>query len=165
MNKIKSLKYIFVGVMLTLSTVSYSAIFGSSNYNECIVDAMKGVTSDVAARAIKQSCKDKHSNSPSSRDITKYVRPKIEDVKGGFNEGIDGFNFYVQLYNGSNYVITSMILTMTFKNGEGKVVTRKYRSITNSSPMDTNNHFFPVNQQVKPTVISWDVEAIEGYKN
>lgn len=165
MNKIKSLDNNFVGVMLCFSTASRSALFGPSNYNECIVDAMKGVTSDVAASAIKQSCRDKHSNSLSSRDITKNVREKIEVVRGGFDDGSNGFNFYVQLYNASDYEITSMILTMTFKNGEGKVVTRKYKSFTNSSPMNTNDHFSPVNQQFEPKLISWDIEAIEGYKN
>ena len=125
---------------------------------------MKGVTSDVAARAIKQSCRDKHNNNPTSKDITKYVSPKMEDLKGGFNEGTGGFNFYVQLYNGSSYVITSMILSISYKNKDGLIVSRKYKSYTISSPMNTDIHRFAVNQQFKPTVISWDIESIKGYK-
>lgn len=164
MNKIKNLDYIFVGVMLCFSTNSHSAIFGPSNYNECIVYAMKGVTSDVAARAIKQSCKDKYSDSPSSIDITKQVMPKIVDAKIGFNKVMNVFDLYVQFYNGSDYVITSTIVSVIFKNAAGNVVTRKYKSLTNSSPMNTVDHYFPANQQFNPTVISWDIESIKGYK-
>lgn len=165
MNNIKYLKTLIVCILLFFSSTSQSALFGPSNYNECIIDAMKGVTSDVAARAIKQSCRDKHSNRPALKDVTKDVKPKLEDVKGGFNEGTDGFNFYVQLYNGSSYVITSMILSISYKNKDGLIVSRKYKSYTVSSPMNTDIHRFAVNQQFKPTVILWDIETIEGYKN
>jgi hypothetical protein len=42
-------------VVLSPST-SYGGPDGPSNYDECIVDALKGVSSDVAARAIIESC-------------------------------------------------------------------------------------------------------------
>ena len=36
-----------------------SGWFGPKDYNECILDRMKGVTSDVAARAIAAACREK----------------------------------------------------------------------------------------------------------
>ena len=165
MKNNKKINCLLVSLLLSFSSASQGALFGPSNYNECIIDAMKGVTSDVAARAIKQSCRDKHNNNPTSKDITKYVRPKMEDLKGGFSESMNGYNFYVQFYNASNHVVTSMILTMSFKNAEGQVFNRKYRSLTYSQPMNTEDHFFSVNLKFKPTIISWDIETINGYKN
>ena len=34
-------------------------LFGPDNYDECILESMKGVTSDVAARLIHRSCRNK----------------------------------------------------------------------------------------------------------
>lgn len=39
-------------------SASYGGLFGPSNYDECITDSMKGVSSDVAARAIIESCRN-----------------------------------------------------------------------------------------------------------
>lgn len=38
---------------------SWAGLFGPSNYDECITDSMKGVSSDVAARAILTSCRNR----------------------------------------------------------------------------------------------------------
>lgn len=43
-------------IALLSPIMSYGDQTGPSNYDECILDAMKGVSSDVAARAIMDSC-------------------------------------------------------------------------------------------------------------
>lgn len=48
--------------------VAIAGWFGPSNYDECVLDGMKGVTSDVAAREIKQACRRKF---PSESTLTK----------------------------------------------------------------------------------------------
>lgn len=44
-------------LVAALLTISGAARSEPSNYDECILDAMKGVSSDVAARAIIESCR------------------------------------------------------------------------------------------------------------
>lgn len=39
--------------------LSWAGLFGPSSYDECITDSMKGVSSDVAARAILTSCRNR----------------------------------------------------------------------------------------------------------
>ena len=39
--------------------VSYSGLFGPSNYDECIIESMKGVKSDLAAAAVMKACMNK----------------------------------------------------------------------------------------------------------
>ena len=45
-------------------SISHGGPDEPSNYDECIVDAMKGVSSDVAARAIIESCRNLFPKSP-----------------------------------------------------------------------------------------------------
>jgi hypothetical protein len=41
-------------------TINASAeLFGPNNYEECILENMKGVTSDQAAHAIRNACREK----------------------------------------------------------------------------------------------------------
>ena len=44
--------------LLTTDAHSWS-LFGPKNYEDCIIDGLKGVTSNVAAREIKKACREK----------------------------------------------------------------------------------------------------------
>ena len=46
-------------LLSALSGIASAGLFGPSNYEECILDSMKGVTSDMAARAVAQACRSK----------------------------------------------------------------------------------------------------------
>lgn len=48
---------IFFFTLTTFSLPSLAGLFGPDNYEECILEEMKGVTSDVAANAIKRACR------------------------------------------------------------------------------------------------------------
>lgn len=45
--------------LVLLPSFATAGLFGPSTYDECITDAMKGVTSDVAARAIIKACRER----------------------------------------------------------------------------------------------------------
>lgn len=42
-----------------IPNISYAGLFGPSNYDECILDSMKGVTNDKAAISIRNACWNK----------------------------------------------------------------------------------------------------------
>ena len=44
-------KYIGTLVLLGAFSSAYADIFGPSSFDDCVLDSMKGVTSDIAARA------------------------------------------------------------------------------------------------------------------
>ena len=50
------LPVLLVPLVLLCPAIGHGEESGPSNYDECIVDALKGVSSDVAARAIIESC-------------------------------------------------------------------------------------------------------------
>ena len=52
-------KYIGALVLLGAFSSAYAGIFGPSSFDDCVLESMKGVTSDIAARAIYQSCREK----------------------------------------------------------------------------------------------------------
>lgn len=56
-RKMKKTSLIFVCVLFPL--VANAGWFGPKDYDECILESMKGVTSDIAARAIQRSCRKK----------------------------------------------------------------------------------------------------------
>jgi hypothetical protein len=49
---------LLVPFVLLCPTISHGEQSGPSNFDECIIDAMRGVSSDVAARAIIDSCRN-----------------------------------------------------------------------------------------------------------
>ena len=50
--------FLLLPLALLSPATSHGGLFGPSNYDECITDSMRGVSSDVAARAIIESCRN-----------------------------------------------------------------------------------------------------------
>lgn len=56
---LRCLQSLALFTVFLIPNISYAGLFGPSNYDECILDAMKGVTNDKAAISIKQACYNK----------------------------------------------------------------------------------------------------------
>ena len=56
------MKKILILLVLLFSTSVSSLVWGAENYDDCILKNMKGIGSDVAAKAIIDACKVKHEN-------------------------------------------------------------------------------------------------------
>ena len=56
------MKKILILLVMLFSTSVSSLAWGEENYEDCILENMKGTGSDVAAKAIKDACKAKHIN-------------------------------------------------------------------------------------------------------
>jgi len=48
-----------IAVILLLCTSANAGIFGPSNFEECILEQMKGIKSDAAANAVTYACRAK----------------------------------------------------------------------------------------------------------
>jgi hypothetical protein len=55
---LRKLPALILPLVLLHPSISHGGPDDPSNYDECIIDAMKGVSSDVAARAIIESCRN-----------------------------------------------------------------------------------------------------------
>lgn len=164
-------KQLFFVFAILFTTQSSAALWGAEDYDECVIEAMKGVTSDVAARAIKSSCRAKFTPKiPETEDITKYVS-KTTEAKGGFyTSSYNGeLTFEVSLYNGnSDYIINNMIVRLSYKDKNsksGSVVTRDYRASSLGVYPLSNGKMIGINVEAnKPELISWDIVKYLGYK-
>jgi hypothetical protein len=61
---LRKVPVLLVPLVLLSPALSYSDSSGPSNYDECILDAMRGVSSDVAAQAIIDSCRNLFPDTP-----------------------------------------------------------------------------------------------------
>ncbi len=67
----RALQLVGLSILIVTSNVvmaQFSGIFGPSNYDECVFENMKGVTSDVAAAWIADSCAHKFPRKASEPD-------------------------------------------------------------------------------------------------
>jgi pyruvate/2-oxoglutarate dehydrogenase complex dihydrolipoamide acyltransferase (E2) component len=55
---LRKINVLLVPLVLLFPAISYSDSSGPTNFDECIVDTMRGVSSDVAAQAIIDSCRN-----------------------------------------------------------------------------------------------------------
>ena len=76
--------------------------FGPSNYEECILKNMKGVTSDKAVLEIRRACRAKFPEKPIKKPKLRDVPEKVlEDITGKawFTDAQLMYNFYARLHN------------------------------------------------------------------
>lgn len=122
-------------VAALLATTAHAGLLdfmdrAAADYDECILQGMKGVTSDVAAREIKSSCRSKFPAEPTrtlagdSAALTVGQRAKLSG-RAGFQEMRGSYYaFVVSLYNGTeNCSITSIKIALKWKDA-GQSVSR-----------------------------------------
>ena len=164
MRKIRETLLLFCFTFL-FSSIAFAGWFGGpSDYDECILESMKGVTSDVAARLVRQSCQKKFPKETSefkSMELPDLVLNKIEG-----KAGITGIGYYEgTIFNGNpDWYITS--LTVRIEDNQSK----KYRDYeaylkSKSSPLPplTKGEFFFEPYEV-PEKRSWQFLRGRGYK-
>lgn len=90
------------------SSVTYAGwLGGPSDYDECILESMKGVTSDVAAKMIRQSCQKKFPKKTPEDNSVELPSSVIEKIKG--NAKMTGGYYEGTIFNGDNeWHITSL---------------------------------------------------------
>lgn len=76
MRKLTATLCLTVALLFGYAGVSYAGIFGPSNYEDCVLEGMKGVKSDLAARVIISACAGKF---PSKKKYTpQSKKPKYQ---------------------------------------------------------------------------------------
>ncbi len=78
-------KLLFAVVLTaTINVPAWAGWFGPDNYEECILDSMKGVTSNAAAVAIAQACRAKFPlpppPPPTAEELEKHAKSNEECV-------------------------------------------------------------------------------------
>lgn len=96
-------------VLLVVPTLAEAGLFGPSNYNECILDKMKGVNDDLAAALIARACAEEFAPpSPYGPKVPSIIASKLTG-KAGLNG--DLFNGFIS--NSSSYKIDEVGIEIT----------------------------------------------------
>jgi hypothetical protein len=131
-------------------------------YDDCILQSMKGVQSDRAARAIEASCSEKtiHKRIADMELPDEAVRQL--DGRGAANDNV----FRATIYNGnSNWLLTQLTIRVPLDElaeGENRAIPRKYIVNTNIKPLTVDTIAVAVTGSDSNN--SWGIVGARGIK-
>ena len=146
-----------------LSSGSLVGCFGQSNYDECIIESIKGVTSDVAARLVALSCREKFPEKPKEQKKTRELSSEeLEQVTGRAGDSIGNY-FHGNLYNGNTDVTITQVSFNITTRLSGQEVSRTYIADINISSQKTADFTLSIVKSDKGADYSWSLVAARGY--
>ncbi|MFH1025685.1 MAG: hypothetical protein V1764_03310 [Nitrospirota bacterium] len=163
-SRMQRLARVFFMVFISWPSISSAGLFGPSNYDECIVESMKGVTSDVAARAIIQSCQKKFPvKKPTDSELPSQALAKITG-RAGLSFG----SFRGSIYNGNNdYTITQITIVLIPKGNTHPADdfhnAKQYNVYVTVLPL-TNSNFTVSVDSGDNEEFDWNITKARGYK-
>lgn len=151
---------------LPLSSV-HAQWFGPDNYDECILEGMKGVTSDLAAAEIRQACRRKFNQKSSLPERVKVPDEVLANLSG--TGGMNGFGgFSGEIYNGnSDWVINKVTIRLVAADngsiGPGGAKHIDFQETILVGPLKTER--FTVRTSSLPASdINWYIVGAVGYE-
>lgn len=159
-------KHIWLLILLASPDVAAAGWFGPSNYDECVLDSMKGVTSDVAASAITRSCREKFpKKGPSDSEVPASVVNQLDGRAGMTSYGY----FRGTIYNGNKeWTITQMTIILAPKS-KGKSAAeishpREYNVDVTAPPL-TDVKFSVSADNTSAGEFDWTITKARGYRS
>jgi hypothetical protein len=89
----------------------------ATTFDDCVLENMRGVTSDLAAKSIKVSCLRKSSVPLPDEDLAKLVS-QAQYASLGEKEGT---GFWISVDNRTDYVITEITIKVSVKGGPAEI--------------------------------------------
>ena len=139
--------------------------FGPSNFDECILASMKGVTSDAAAGIIYEACESKFPK----RTLPTFPLPSaaLEKVTG--NAAAQSYGYFKgHIYNGNNdWTITDVNIVIGTKADPktGKRdFQRQYTVKIDAAPLSNSDLSVPIGVN-NLSNLDWNIISGRGYKN
>jgi len=150
-----------------------AGMFGPKNYNECVLEKMKGVTSDYAARVIQKACFDEFCKS------IEIPEKAFKEITG--TAWVKGQNeLALKLHNGNReWTIRTVTILCNIKKGDNSKtdawgdVIDKYK-YGEREPLSVNVNIDPISDTEtslnislieKGDIVDWEIVAASGYKN
>lgn len=142
---------------------SQSGWFGASDYDECILESMKGVTSNLAAKLIRKSCKDKFPPKAKKKPRTSALSyDELSKLTG--RAGLSYGNYYSgTIYNGNKDITIAEISFRVTTTIGGVKTSRIYTDDVNISPQTTADIGFNIVKGDKDADYSWGITGANGY--
>lgn len=146
-------------LILFTPLVGNAGFFGPSDYNECILESMKGVTSDLAAAAIRRSCRDKFPTSPRESKSVDLPESVLKKIVGNAGPTEDGYYKGRILNENVDWHITSLIIRITDEKTQNY---RDYKVPVSILPLTKGEFLFEPYEIPKERF--WFIRGGRGYR-
>ena len=103
----KNIAFVFVFFVYSTNAFAWK-LFGPSDFDDCILESMKGVKSNSAASAIYASCEKKFKTPDTSCSPKEFSAEDRARVQG--TASVNYGYFSAQIYNGSKTTIRELIV-------------------------------------------------------
>jgi len=157
--------------------------FGPNNYDECIIESMNGVQSELAATLVNQSCLKKFP--PQKMKVPSEAQVKLT---GQASVGASGKYFSGNIYNGSSDWIIEELIIIIGENyqpemdvdksnpeikqskfrmlapDEEVILDRKYKVELNIPPYTIKGFSIPIDNWPSDKQYQWSIYAAYGHK-
>ncbi len=167
----KGMRKLFVFIIMFITSfpahAQFGGLFGPENYDQCILESMKGVTSDLAAQTIAFSCRQEFPEEEKSRaPLTSEQLRKIERTGGEWrNSG----SIVLDVYNANDVCIGSLVYRITIKlqnsggqERENRVIDLEFKPLSGyrSRPLSVTEFF--ANAGKITEIDTWSLALISG---
>ena len=155
----------FIASCLILSglptTVTADFFGGPDNYDECITEAMKGVTSDVAARAIIISCRNQFPsddrNEPAS--ARRLSSDELRLLTGKAN--LVGDLFVGTFHNGNESITVTKIIISVYAKSKPEEK-RRYQTSVEILPLSSGQANYTIVYSGDRSDLTWSIHSAEA---
>lgn len=146
-----------------LPRIAAAGWFGPKNYDECILESMKGVTSDVAARAIMRSCREKFSTQNQPKTKTRpLTKDELENLDGRAGSAAYGDRFEGTLYNGNRDITVFEVSIVIVSTVDGKKISRTYSADVQIPPQASGPFSFRILPGDQAAKLEWGIVSARG---
>lgn len=158
----RTILHIIVAILF-LPIYTSAGFFGPSNYDECVLENMKGVTSDQAARAIQVACRKKFP--VEKEDLRKYeniTKEQRKNISG--KAGIEYGNYFGgHLYNGNSDLTIKQVTIVVETEIGGEMKKNEYIVDIEIKPLQTKNFGVSILIGDSGAEYNWGIRGAKGF--
>lgn len=134
-----------------------------ATYDECILEHMKGVKSDVGAKLIHKSCYEKNKRQTTPKEIKQLGVKERLNLTGRASLGYSN-HYSGNIYNGNESItVTELKVKITTVDGK-KETSRYYISKVNIPPLTSKSFDFDIILGGNGSEYSWAISSAKGYE-
>jgi hypothetical protein len=135
-----------------------AGFFGPSNYEECILQSMRGVTSDVAARSIRMACRIQFPVEVKKCVGVNLTHEQLSKLDGRAYSSFG--SFIIDIYNGNESVAVGSI-DLVFKD-KGTDQAKNYKAEFLPSPVEPLSQSSLHLSVMLPDEWTWSINGAVG---
>lgn len=149
--------------LLACPSIVMAGYLGPSDYDECILESMKGVGSDKAASLIEKSCLSKFPTESEKQEATRELsQDEISLLAASVVPIANGI--YFRLFNNNNNIKVKEIVLELAAHFDGQVNSDTYQIPLNVEPGDAEGRFLYMTSPIdEGASFYWEVISALGY--